>query len=189
LHALYLPILRECYDLSIYLDIDEDLRTHFKVQRDVNIRGYSKDHVIDSLRKREPDSEKFIKPQSAFADLIFSLQPINSKALVNIGKGALPRLKLVAKSRHGFNEISLKRVLISICGLHVDMSINDDVSEVELAIEGETSSEDIQMAARLICPQIFEFLDLNPQWQNGTLGLMQLITLSHIYQALTRRFI
>ena len=47
----------------------------------------------------------------------------------------------------------------------------------------------IQMAARLICPQIFEFLDLQPQWQNGVLGLMQLITLSHINQALTRRFI
>lgn len=189
LHALYLPILRECYDLSIYLDIDEDLRTHFKVQRDVNTRGYTKDHAINLLRMRKPDSEKFIKPQSAFADLIFSLRPINSKALVEIEEGALPRLKLIAKSRHGFNEISLKRVLISICGLHVDMSINDDVSEVELAIEGETSAEDIQMAARLICPQIFEFLDLNPRWQNGALGLMQLITLSHIYQALTRRFI
>ena len=38
-------------------------------------------------------------------------------------------------------------------------------------------------------PQIFEFLDLKPKWQNGVLGLMQLITLSHINQALTRRFI
>jgi hypothetical protein len=69
------------------------------------------------------------------------------------------------------------------------MNTNADVSEVELSIEGETSAQDIQMAARLICPQIFEFLDLQPQWQNGVLGLMQLITLSHINQALTRRFI
>jgi hypothetical protein len=100
-----------------------------------------------------------------------------------------PRLKLVVKSRHGFNELSLKRVLIGVCGLHVDMFTNDDVSEVELSIEGEASAQDIQMAAQLICPLIFEFLDLKPQWQNGVLGLMQLITLSHINQALTRRFI
>jgi hypothetical protein len=69
------------------------------------------------------------------------------------------------------------------------MSTNHDVSEVELSIEGETTAEDIKMAAFLICPQIFEFLDLEPQWQNGMLGLMQLITLSQINQALTRRFI
>jgi hypothetical protein len=35
----------------------------------------------------------------------------------------------------------------------------------------------------------FEFLDLKPKWQNGVLGLMQLVTLSYINQALTRRFL
>jgi uridine kinase len=189
LHALYLPILRECYDLSIYLDIDEDLRTYFKVQRDVNKRGYTIERVLDALTKRKPDSERFIRPQAAFADMIFSLRPIHPSALTSANEANPPRLKLVIKSRHGFNELSLKRVLIGVCGLHVDMNTNDDVSEVELSIEGEASAQDIQMAAQLICPQIFEFLDLYPQWQNGVLGLMQLITLSHINQALTRRFI
>jgi hypothetical protein len=189
LHALYLPILRECYDLSIYLDIDEDLRTYFKVQRDVNKRGYTIDRVLEALAKRKPDSEKFIRPQAAFADLIFSLRPIHSSSLANASEQNPPRLKLVVKSRHGFNELSLKRVLIGVCGLHVDMSTNADVSEVEISIEGEASSDDIRMAAQLVCPQIFEFLDLQPQWQNGVLGLMQLVTLSHINQALTRRFI
>jgi uridine kinase len=189
LHALYLPILRECYDLSIYLDIDEDLRTYFKIQRDVNKRGYTIEKVLDALAKRKPDSVKFIRPQAAFADLIFSLRPIHSSSLLNANEINPPRLKLVVKSRHGFNELSLKRVLIGVCGLHVDMSTNAEVSEVEISIEGEASAEDIQMAAQLICPQIFEFLDLQPQWQNGVLGLMQLVTLSHINQALTRRFI
>lgn len=193
LHALYLPILRECYDLSIYLDIDEGLRTFFKIQRDVQKRGYTIDRVLDALAKRKPDSEKFIRPQAAFADLIFSLRPIHPSALADMQSAAYiessPRLKLVVKSRHGFNELSLKRVLIGVCGLHVDMNTNNDASEVELSIEGETSAQDIQMAAQMICPQVFEFLDLQPQWQNGVLGLMQLITLSHINQALTRRFI
>ena len=189
LHALYLPILRACYDLSIYLNIDEELRTYFKVQRDVHKRGYSVDRVLDSLSKRKPDSEKFIKPQAAHADLIFSLRPIHSTALLDIKDLNPPRLKLVIKSRHGFNELSLNRVLIGVCGLHVDMNANQDISEVELSIEGETTAQDIKMAAHLICPQIFEFLDLQPQWQDGVIGLMQLITLSHINQSLTRRFI
>ena len=193
LHTLYLPILRECYDLSIYLDIDEDLRTFFKIQRDVQKRGYTIDRVLDSLAKRKPDSEKFIRPQAAFADLIFSLRPIHPSTLADMQSATYtessPRLKLVVKSRHGFNELSLKRVLIGVCGLHVDMNTNNDASEVELSIEGDTSAQDIKMAAQMICPQVFEFLDLQPQWQNGVVGLMQLITLSHINQALTRRFI
>ncbi|QKM64035.1 uridine kinase [Polynucleobacter tropicus] len=189
LHALYLPILRQCYDLSIYLDIDEELRKYFKIQRDVNKRGYTIERVLDALLKRKADSEKFIHPQAAFADLIFSLRPIHSSSLLNASENNPPRLKLVVKSRHGFNELSLKRVLIGVCGLHVDMNTNKDVSEVAISIEGEAGAEDIQMAAQLVCPQIFEFLDLQPQWQNGVLGLMQLITLSHINQALTRRFI
>jgi uridine kinase len=189
LHALYQPILRECYDLSIYLDIDEELRTYFKVQRDVNMRGYTIERVLETLAKRKPDSEKFIKPQAAYADLVFSLHPIHSTTLLQASEQKPPRLKLVIKSRHGFNEISLKRVLIGICGLHVDMSTNHEASEINLSIEGESTAEDIKLAAVLICPRIFEFLDLEPQWQNGVLGLMQLITLSHINQALTRRFI
>jgi hypothetical protein len=67
--------------------------------------------------------------------------------------------------------------------------VSNDASEVELTIEGETTAQDIELAAKMICPRIFEFLDINPQWQDGVMGLMQLISLSHINQALTKRFI
>jgi hypothetical protein len=45
------------------------------------------------------------------------------------------------------------------------------------------------MAAQMLCPRVLEFLDTQPKWQDGVMGLMQLITLSHISQALTKRFI
>ena len=99
----------------------------------------------------------------------------------------LPRLKLVVKTRHGFNELSLNRVLIGVCGLHVDIVISDDGSEVSMSIEGETSAADIELAAKILCPWVLEFLDIPPKWQDGMLGLMQLITLSHISQVLTKR--
>jgi hypothetical protein len=143
LHALYLPILRECYDLSIYLDIDEGLRTHFKIKRDVNQRGYSVQRVLNTLAKRLPDSEKFIRPQADFADLIFRLSPINVSTLQNTNAQNLPRLKLTFKSRHGFNELSLKRVLIGVCGLHVDMSSNSPV-QYNLAPTAVVSGEVVE---------------------------------------------
>ena len=140
LHALYLPILRECYNLSVYLDIDEGLRRHFKLQRDVHQRGHTVEKVLSSFERREPDSVRFIVPQASHADLVLSLQPIHPRILEDLnGKHPL-RFKLVARSLHGISELSLTRVLVGICGLHVDMVVSSDASEVELTIEGETSA-------------------------------------------------
>ena len=189
LHALYLPILRECYNLKIYLDIDEGLRRHFKLKRDVQQRGHTVERVLGSFEKREPDSERFIRPQSNHADLILSLQPIHSRMLEDLDDKHPRRLKLVVETRNGFNELSIHRVLVGVCGLHVDIVVGNDGAEVEMTIEGEVSAADVAMAAEVLCPRVLDFLDIPPKWQDGMLGLMQLITLSHISQALTKRFI
>jgi len=189
LHALYLPILRECYNLSIYLDIDEDLRRYFKIQRDVGERGHSLDEVLASFNQREADSIRFIKSQAAYADLVFSVQPIHPRMLQENEGRHLLRFKLVVRSRHGLSELTLTRILVGICGLHVDMATTNDAAETEIIIEGETSAQDVALAAKMICPRVLEFLDITPQWKDGVLGLMQLITLSHINQALMKRFI
>ena len=189
LHALYLPILRNCYNLRIYLDIDEGLRRYFKFKRDVNQRGHTVDRVLTSFEKREPDSERFIRPQSTFADLTLALQPIHPRMLERLDDKHPLRLKLIVKTRNGFNELSLNRVLVGVCGLHVDIVVSDDGAEVQITIEGESTAADIELAAKMLCPWILEFLDIPPKWQDGMLGLMQLITLSHISQVLTKRFL
>jgi uridine kinase len=189
LHALYLPIIRECCNLKIYLGIDERLRRHFKLQRDVQQRGHSLERVLASLDKREPDARRFIRPQAAHADLILCLQPIHPKIVDERGSGYPLCLKLTATTRLGFNELALNRVLVGVCGLHVDIVVSDDSREVQMTIEGETSAADLALAAEILCPRTLGFLDISPRWQDGMTGLMQLITLSHISQALTKRFI
>jgi uridine kinase len=189
LHALYLPILRNCYDLSIYLDIDEGLRRHLKLQRDVHQRGHTPERVLTSLTKREPDAERFVRPQAEHADLVMALQPIHPRLLADTSGTQTMRYKLQVRSRSGLNEMSLSRVLTGVCGLHVDMTLSHDANEVELIIEGETSAEDIALAANMLFPKILVFLDSQPHWEDGVLGLMQLATLSHIHQALNKRLL
>jgi uridine kinase len=189
LHVLYLPILRECYDLKIYLQIDEGLRRYFKVKRDTLERGYSTEKVLKAFEDRASDSLRFIQPQVEEADLVMSLQPIHPRLIADFSTDILPRLKLSVVTRKGFNELSLKRVLIGVCGLHVDMVSEAARGEVHITIEGETSAEDIALAAEILCPGVFEFLDILPKWEDGPSGIMQLIALSHISQALTKRFI
>ena len=189
LHTLHLPILRGCYDLSIYLDIDEDLRRYFKVQRDVHVRGHTLEKVMASLKKRAVDSKKFIRPQSKYADIVLSLKPENVRALDG---GAMPeklRLKLEVLSRHGFYEESLRRVLVGICGLNVDMAIQGEQDEISFSIEGDVTGDDIAMAAKHLFPEMQDFLDSSPVWLDGVSGLMQLITLSHVNQALSKRLL
>ena len=189
LHALYLPKLRDCYDLKIFLDIDEDLRRYFKIERDVVARGHTLERVIASFDAREADSEKFIRSQKRFSDLTLSLQPIwikrSGDTVIEVSK----QLKLVATTNNGLSELTLSRVLVGLCGLHVDMTTSHDSSEVSITIEGEASGDDMAMAAKIICPEIFEFMDISPEWSDGVLGVMQLIALSYINQILTKRSI
>lgn len=189
LHALYLPVLRDCYDLSIYLDIDENLRRYYKLQRDVLERGHTVEQVLSSIDNREPDSNRFIRPQTRHASLIMSLLPIHSRSLDGGLGSEKPRVKLLVRSKNGLNELSLLRVLVGICGLHVDMKQDQEANEIVMTIEGESTAEDMAMAATILLPRMLEFLTLQPIWNDGALGLMQLIALTHIDQALNKRLI
>ena len=186
LHALYLEALRDKYNLKVFLDMDEDLRKYFKLERDVNKRGHAKETVIESIKKRQSDSDKFIKSQAIYADLIFSLKNSSHIDHNNFSEQSL-NLKLEVISRTGFNDLSLHRVLVGIGGLNVDLKETENISITSLTLDGEISSDDIALAAKLLCPNALEFLDLEPLWHDNTIGLMQLITLCHIDQVLSKK--
>ena len=189
LHALYLPLLRELYDLKIYLDMDETLRRHLKLRRDVGQRGHSREKVLAVIEGREQDSERFIRPQAAQSDVVLSVQPIHPDTLIETETDTQLRLKLNVRAQHGVHYEELVRVLIGVCGLHVDIAQDGADGAVELTIEGETDKDDIALAARELLPQLNDLLDITPAWQDGMLGLMQLIVLTHITQALRARLL
>jgi phosphoribulokinase len=65
-------VMRQHYDIRVYLKPPEEVRRRWKVQRDVSRRGYSTSQVLAELDRREPDSEHFIRPQERFADIVVS---------------------------------------------------------------------------------------------------------------------
>lgn len=72
--------MRDCYDVKVYLEPDEALRTRWKIQRDCSKRGYSAEQVraqIDSVRQ---DSIDFVQPQRTFADIVVRFYPPEAKA-------------------------------------------------------------------------------------------------------------
>lgn len=66
---------RDCYDVKVYLAPPEELRTQWKVKRDTMKRGYTEEQVLEEMRKRENDSEDFIRPQRKFADVVVTFYP------------------------------------------------------------------------------------------------------------------
>ncbi len=187
LHTLYLPIIRNTCDLKFYLDIDEDLRHFFKIRRDVHDRGHSLDKVLKSLAERLPDSKKFIHPQSKHADVIMSLSALNKEMLKDTSNFSTPRLKLNVTIRNSYDELALYRVLVGFCGLHVDLASDSSNSQIIFTIEGEATADDMAQAAILLSPRTLEYLDEQPVWHSGILGIMQLIIFSQINQLITTK--
>lgn len=80
--VLWEPVLRERFDLKIYLDTDADLRIIRRIERDVKERGRTLDSVIAQyLETVRPAHEQFIEPSKRYADVIIPHGGLNRPAL------------------------------------------------------------------------------------------------------------
>jgi phosphoribulokinase len=76
LHPLHTKLMRACFDVTVFMDPPEPLRRRWKIARDTAQRGYTVDEVLADLIRREDDSEGFIRPQRAQADIVVRFAPI-----------------------------------------------------------------------------------------------------------------
>jgi uridine kinase len=70
LHTLYSKQLRTLSDIKIYVDTSEELKTHWKLQRDTQERGHDTESVLAKIQSRRSDYETHISPQREHADLV-----------------------------------------------------------------------------------------------------------------------
>ncbi len=68
--CFYTKKMRDAFDVKVYLDPEEDLRLSWKIKRDTQRRGYNKEEVLESLKRRAKISTQFIRPQRQFADIV-----------------------------------------------------------------------------------------------------------------------
>ena len=186
LHTLYPKQLLEELDVSFFIEMDESLRLFFRTKRDFQERGHKKEEVLSEIDKRQSDSEKYIKPQSARADVVFTLLPINIE-LFDQDKIIESNIKLRVCIRNGIYYHELVRVLIGVCGLQVNLDSVDERGEVILEISGEVASEDVGLAVNTLLPHMYELLDFSAEFSEGIFGIMQIITIIEVDEALKRR--
>lgn len=61
---------RKIIDVGIFLYPEDELRKNWKVERDVNERGYSYSDAVEQIRMREPFAAKHVLPQVNIADIV-----------------------------------------------------------------------------------------------------------------------
>ncbi|MEA3311113.1 MAG: phosphoribulokinase [candidate division WOR-3 bacterium] len=66
--------LRELMDFSIYIDPDPEVKRLWKIKRDVQERGHSKEAVLKSIAEREPHYRRFIAPQRRYAEIVVQIK-------------------------------------------------------------------------------------------------------------------
>merc|ERR1712054_33075 len=94
--------VRKTLDLSIYIDIVNEVKFAWKVQRDVAERGWTEDQVKADIEKRLPDFSAYVDPQKANADVILRYEP-SDKGLPYL------KVKLIQKKGGSFPMVTLKK--------------------------------------------------------------------------------
>lgn len=138
------PVLRQFYDIKVFLDPPEALRRQWKIQRDTSRRGYNAEQVVAELEKREPESREFIRPQREFADIVvrFSEPPSDADSTTQLNaklvlRPTLPHPDLTYLVEDGESERAIRLILGRDAGRPVDfLEIDGHVAE-EHALELE----------------------------------------------------
>jgi phosphoribulokinase len=94
LHPLYDERVRELIDFSVYLDITDDVKIAWKIQRDMAERGHSYDDVLAAIESRRPDFEAYIEPQRGHADVVIQVLPTK---LLDDKESKLLRVRLMQR--------------------------------------------------------------------------------------------
>jgi len=202
LHALYPPPLRARMDAAIFLDMDEELRRHFKIRRDIHVRGHSLERVMTSIERRLADFQRHVAPQRNRADLRFSLRPARPEMVRNADHsvnddGPVPLRLRVLMTQSTLHD-DLHRALVALCGIRVDVGLDGDSLDgdgldagrptVEMVLDGEdVKAEDIRVTAYRLVPHLEDLLAVDPAFKDGMTGLMQLFVLVHLAETSKRK--
>jgi len=72
---MYDERVRDLLDFSLYLDISDEVKLNWKIQRDMEERGHSLESILASIEARKPDFDAYIAPQKEFSDLTIEVLP------------------------------------------------------------------------------------------------------------------
>ena len=83
LFPLYTRALRGLFDVTVWLNPEDELKIAWKIQRDVAQRGYTEEQVRAEIAARQSDINAHIVPQAEHADLVVRFERPKAGAFDN----------------------------------------------------------------------------------------------------------
>lgn len=181
--GFHTEVMRDAYDVRVFLDPPEDLRRRWKVQRDCSRRGYTTDQVLEELDHREPDAERFIRPQRRHADIVVSFMPGDRgdaehlDARITLGHGLVhPDFDEVAATSGGTVSLARRERDVS---LWVSGTITPEVSEAVQRVVWD----EMRFAEHLRTERLGEFTAGTALHRSEALAITQLLVLYQLVRA------
>ena len=159
------------------MDVEEKLRRYWKIQRDVHIRGYELQKVLDMIKFRMKDAEKYVYPQKKFADLIVKYY---DKTLENylVGNHDV-KLNMELTLNADINLEKLRKFL-EIEGIEIEHDYDETLEKQIITFSGVAlNSVDINFEELIeeIIPNSDELLKHSMIYQNNVQGIMEVVIL------------
>lgn len=185
---------RACFEVSVFLDPPEALRIAWKLARDTKKRGYTEDEVRADLLKREPESERFIRPQRANADIVIQFAPNDAR-----GETANDPLSATLILRPTIDHPELHGMLGDDTdqAMHLMLSRDDDGKPVDIVHIDSRAERDVtrqveqamwdELGVDSPLPESLGRLDPDAETRDEPLAVTQLLLLYHLVQARERQ--
>ena len=178
LHALWSNDVNRSAALSIFMEMEEDLRVALKVRRDTGERGQTEDSIRSSILARRDDANKFIFPQAANADLVVAVSRV-------LSTGSYDGHRIHVTSEPKLFDNQLVSELANTCGLEVVLQVLDNGKRT-IEITGDTDQSSLSMAFERIEPRVSGILGNFEDWSMGSMGIMEMICLVYLANSLRR---
>jgi uridine kinase len=183
LHSFYLNNQSNVYDLKIFMEPDENLRMWWKINRDVKARGYSKEKVLEQLKNREEDAQKYIRSQVNQADIVANFYALNDLEVMDQNKVPIIALKMKFPK-----EIYVDTILEQLNNeetLNIQHKYDGDFQILD--ISGNISEEKVEWIAIKAIPELDEIGIYNCKWRSDFEGILQLFTCFIVFNTLSSK--
>jgi len=214
LHPMLDDRVAELLDFRIYLDISDEIKFAWKIQRDMEERGHSLESIKASIEARKPDFEAFVSPQRAKSDIVIQVLP--TELIPDSTDGKILRVRMIQKEgnlnfkpAYLFDEGSTiswtpcgRKLTCSYPGIKFsygpDTFFDNEVSVIEMDGEFDNLEELVYVESHLsqtgskfygeLAQQMLKMSN-SPGSNNGT-GFFQTLTalkLREVYETITKK--
>ncbi|MBS1876035.1 MAG: phosphoribulokinase [Acidobacteria bacterium] len=187
------PVMRQFYDVKVFLEPPEPLRRVWKIRRDTTKRGYQEQEVLRELDKRECDSQAFIRPQREHADIIVQfyppagVSPESASGHLNVRlilRPTIPHPDMTYLCHNGEDSEGIRMLLGRDSGKPVDiLEIDGSVTPEQAAHLEETIWNHLPGSTPIPADQFGLYQDRGVTRHSDPLALTQLLLTYHLLRA------